>query len=214
MLSPILTNIKIRGLFICVLISFLIITRVEINTIIENDQMSYFDFRGSILTWLIFLAQGCYLGRYGCCYRPIPWLIANFITLFLSVFDTIYLVEKFGRGFGLKPTTFLYSYCVIMMLFSKQTRSFFNDKIISFLATIGHYSFWIYLVHYLVIGKLAFYVVTGIVPASRVANYWLLITISILCITFISGYLLQFALPRKLRVLIGLPKVRVSLGSK
>lgn len=64
--SPLLTSIRAKGLAICAAISLLVITRVELNTIIENQQMAYFDFRGSILSWLIFLAQGCYLGHHGC----------------------------------------------------------------------------------------------------------------------------------------------------
>lgn len=209
--SPLLTSIRAKGLAICAAISLLVITRVELNTIIENQQMAYFDFRGSILSWLIFLAQGCYLGHHGCEHRATPWLLAVIFTLALSVIDTLCLVGEFGRGFGMKPTSYIYSFCFIMLMFSTYTRKIFNNLVISSLACLGRLSFWIYLIHYIILGKLAYYVVTGIIKASIVANYWFFITIGILTISFASGYILQFILPRKMRLLFGLPKERLSL---
>ena len=66
----------------------------------------------------------------------------------LQVVETYYSITPNGSGFGIKPSTFVYSTFVIMFLFSKKVENTFKqNKLTKIICVIGDYSFGIYLIH-------------------------------------------------------------------
>lgn len=181
------------------------ILRVELNTIIGNEQMSFFEYRGSILTWIVFIAQGCYLSSHTKDYRIMPWIILTILSLFLCVADTQWLIQTYGRGYGMKPSSFMFAFCAIFVLFSSKLRSVHSRiNFTNILSKLGRMSFWIYLTHYILIGKIAYYVAEGKIKAIIIADNWLLATVVILSITYFSGVLLKLIIPFQYLTWIGI----------
>ena len=74
------------------------------------------------------------------------------IGLVLSITETYFLNINYGGGFGIKPSSFIYSLGVIMFLLTPMIKEGYkNNKFNSVISYVGGLSFGIYLIHYFII---------------------------------------------------------------
>ena len=82
-------------------------------------------------------------------------IIGIVLSLILQVIESNWLLTEFqyGVGFGIKPSSFLFSIMVILLAFSKRVEEAFkaNNSINNAVAFVGRVSFVVYLSHTLVI---------------------------------------------------------------
>ena len=107
-------------------------------------------YAGFFTVWLVFYMTGVYLGRFSdrAYNLSLPLLIV-LIGLILSQMESSYLVSHYGTGYGVKPSSFLYAFGIILFLFSSRTEKIIrkllgdSNKILIY---VGNISFAIYLV--------------------------------------------------------------------
>lgn len=110
-------------------------------------------YAGFFPLWIAFYALGVTLRERERKY-DIKWLIfLSLLALLLQLFESYYLDRIGGVGFGIKPSSFLFSYIVILLLFSKKAEGSYTASSIVYriITWIGELSFGIYLTHYLLI---------------------------------------------------------------
>lgn len=77
-------------------------------------------YAGSAFVWLMFFGVGVYLSKRERDYQ-IGWLILGLVISFISMFfETQYLYMETGFGVGIKPSSFVFSFLSILVLFSKK----------------------------------------------------------------------------------------------
>lgn len=113
--------------------------------------------------WIVFFVVGVYLSRVERNYS-IGWItVGVFITLLLQVIEARYLCSFHGVGQGIKPSSFVFSMLMLLLLFSKKFEETYNRRnsyIKRGISKIGEVSFVVYLSHTLVIllaGKIGLY---------------------------------------------------------
>ena len=76
-------------------------------------------------------------------------LIISIFGFMLSVIDSHYLLDHYGKGVGIKPSSFIYSSGMIFLMFSNKVENLIRrtGAIYRFIIWIGSLSFGIYLVH-------------------------------------------------------------------
>ena len=104
---------------------------------------------GPVFLWLFFFWLGFYLSKNDRTYK-ISWIIIGCIISFvIMILETKLKIENTGSGYGIKPSSFIFSTLFIILLFSRLFESacnpsnFFNKIIVK----IGELSFAIYLIH-------------------------------------------------------------------
>lgn len=106
-------------------------------------------YAGPFVTWIIFFYTGLMLSRSRREY-PITLLIALLIvSIGMMLAETYLLQEKGKSGFGIKPSVYIYSFIMILILFSAKVQRLFNERlwINRIVCHIGRVSFGIYLIH-------------------------------------------------------------------
>ena len=103
----------------------------------------------------------------------------------------------FGIGIDLPVSIVIYSCGVILILFSTHTEKLFNKfpKYLEWLASIGRYSFVIYLIHLYVLLFFYHFVAT---------NYWSIKWLCASILSYASVWLLDKVVPNKQKKYIGL----------
>ena len=153
-------------------------------------------FAGPVIVWLIFFWLGVYISRSSRDY-DIRWiLIGGIISFVLMVIETKFRHESTGGGYGIKPSSFVFSFLMILLLFSKRIEmQYKSGNIINkVLVVMGNYSFPIYLIHCFVI-ILVFHFVS--VPV------WIVRWAIVVVITMLIIYLARKVLPKKYLKIIG-----------
>lgn len=153
-------------------------------------------FAGPVIVWLIFFWIGVFLSRRERNYK-IGWIFIGVLLSFvLMLIETKYRHEATGGGYGIKPSSFIFSFLMILLLLSKRMeQKYVKDNIINkVLTVVGDYSFPIYLIHYFVI-TIVFHFVT-------VSN-WIARWIVVVSITMLFIYIVRKVLPNKCLKIIG-----------
>lgn len=110
-------------------------------------------FAGPVIVWLIFFWIGVFLSRSERNYK-IGWIFVGVLVSFaLMLIETKFRHEASGGGYGIKPSSFIFSFLMILLLLSKRMElKYVKDNIINKALTIvGDYSFPMYLIHCFVI---------------------------------------------------------------
>lgn len=118
-------------------------------------------FAGPVIVWLIFFWIGAFLSRSERNYK-IGWIFVGVLVSFaLMLIETKFRHEATGGGYGIKPSSFIFSFLMILLLLSKRMeQKYVKDNIINkVLTVVGDYSFPIYLIHCFVI-TIVFHFVT------------------------------------------------------
>lgn len=153
-------------------------------------------FAGPVIVWLIFFWIGVFLSRSERNYK-IGWIFVGvFISFALMLIETKFRHEATGGGYGIKPSSFIFSFLMILLLFSKRIEhKYVKDNVINkALIVVGDYSFSIYLIHCFVI-TIVFHFVT-------ISNWIVRWTIAV-AITMLFICLVRKVLPNKSLKIIG-----------
>lgn len=153
-------------------------------------------FAGPVIVWLIFFWIGVFLSRSERSYK-IGWIFVGvFISFALMLIETKFRHEATGGGYGIKPSSFIFSFLMILLLFSKRIEhKYVKDNVINkALIVVGDYSFSIYLIHCFVI-TIVFHFVT-------ISNWIVRWTIAV-AITMLFICLVRKVLPNKCLKIIG-----------
>lgn len=127
-------------------------------------------FAGPFPLWLMFFCEGILIGKKGRDYN-IGWVaVLAIVALALSVTEAKYIFRMDGGGTGVKPSSFIFSALMILLLFSAKTERFFKKLGWAYyvLKWIGGLSFGIYLMHCYIVSCLS------VVALPSVLNYWLI----------------------------------------
>lgn len=153
-------------------------------------------FAGPVIVWLIFFWIGVFLSRSERNYK-IEWIFVGVLISFaLMLIETKYRHEATGGGYGIKPSSFIFSFLMILLLLSKRMeQKYVKDNIINkVLTVVGDYSFPIYLIHCFVI-TIVFHFVT---ISNWIARWTIVVAITMLFI-----YIVRKVLPIKCLKIIG-----------
>ena len=153
-------------------------------------------FAGPVIVWLIFFWIGVFLSRRERDYKIGKIFIGVLLSFVLMLIETKYRHEATGGGYGIKPSSFIFSFLMILLLFSKRIEhKYVKDKVINkALIVVGDYSFSIYLIHCFVI-TIVFHFVT-------ISN-WIVRWTIVVAITMLFICLVPKVLPNKCLKIIG-----------
>lgn len=186
MLNPLSGGVILSLSLICVaVISYTSITRFPLIV-----------FAGPVIVWLIFFWIGVFLSRSERNYK-IGWIFVGVLVSFaLMLIETKFRHEATGGGYGIKPSSFIFSFLMILLLLSKRMElKYVKDNIINKALTIvGDYSFPMYLIHCFVI-TIVFHFVT-------ISN-WIVRWTIVVAITMLFICLVRKVLPNKCLKIIG-----------
>ena len=76
-------------------------------------------------------------------------MVISILGFILSVIESDYLLDHYGKGVGIKPSSYIYSAGMIFLMFSNKVENLIRrtGAIYRFIIWIGSLSFGIYLVH-------------------------------------------------------------------
>ena len=141
---------KRRGVIASCLISFAWIAGVMYMNTIQGKGIPLILYAGPLPCWLMFFVLGVMIGHkpernYSIIF-PIVITILGFI---LSVIESDYLLAHYGKGVGIKPSSFIYSAGMIFLMFSNKVENLLSRTgiIYRIMIWIGSLSFGIYLIH-------------------------------------------------------------------
>ena len=141
---------KRRVVIVSCLISFAWIAGVMYMNTIQGKGIPLILYAGPLPCWLMFFVLGVMIGH-----KPernysiiLPMVIA-ILGFILSVIGTDYLLDHYGKGVGIKPSSFIYSAGMIFLMFSNKVENLIRrtGAIYRFIIWIGSLSFGIYLIH-------------------------------------------------------------------
>lgn len=107
-------------------------------------------FAGPLPCWLMFFVLGVVIGhKPERNYSIILPIVITILGLMLSIMESDYLLDHYGKGVGIKPSSFIYSTGMIFLMFSNKMEKFLSQTsfIYKFIIWIGSLSFSIYLIH-------------------------------------------------------------------
>ena len=138
------------GVIASCLVSFAWIAGVMYMNTIQGKGIPLILYAGPLPCWLMFFVLGVMIGHkpernYSIIF-PIVITILGFI---LSVIESDYLLAHYGKGVGIKPSSFVYSSGMIFLMFSNKLENLIRrtGAIYRFFIWIGSLSFGIYLIH-------------------------------------------------------------------
>lgn len=153
-------------------------------------------FAGPVIVWLIFFWIGAFLSRSERNYK-IGWIFVGVLVSFaLMLIETKFRHEATGGGYGIKPSSFIFSFLMILLLLSKRMeQKYVKDNIINkVLTVVGDYSFPIYLIHC--------FVITIVFRFVTISN-WIVRWTIVVAITMLFICLVRKVLPNKCLKIIG-----------
>lgn len=148
LLLPLIVNNRGLGGAISVVLSMISIWYIAYSGFNHYPSIYY---AGPVTTWIMFFSLGVVLGNKKRNYSIlIPLLLVTFGYVG-ELLETFYLNLKYGGGLGIKPTSFMFSTGMILLLFQSKIEHIYhhtNIRNLDYIASIGRDSYCIYLIHY------------------------------------------------------------------
>ena len=141
---------KRRVVIVSCLISFAWIAGVMYMNTIQGKGIPLILYAGPLPCWLMFFVLGVMIGhKPERNYSIILPMVITILGFILSVIESDYLLNHFGKGVGIKPSSFIYSAGMIFLMFSNKVENLIRQTgaIYRFIIWIGSISFGIYLIH-------------------------------------------------------------------
>lgn len=199
-LSPVLYKLNKwkGGIIISCLITAIAVSFVSYELNIKGVTLPLIVYAGPFPVWLAFFSIGMYLGsRKSRDYKITPWIWAVVIGLVLCYLETKFLLSFHNKGLGLKLSLHIYSFALIVLLFSERVQNYLSkdNPVFRFFTWLGSISFGIYLTH--------MYIVTFLVRNNFIYG-WFVDTAVVLLSTAFLLYLLEKILPSGITRYLGL----------
>ena len=167
------------------------------NTI-QGNELPLILYAGPLPCWLMFFVLGVMIGH-----KPernysisLP-IIISVLGFMLSIIESYYLLNHYGKGVGIKPSTYIYSAGMIFLMFSNKMETLISRTgvIYRFIIWIGSLSFGIYLIHRYFVSFLA---------NILTIDSWLLQWAIALFLTIVLIQILRKLLPTKYHKYLGI----------
>ena len=124
-------------------------------------------------------------------------LLVGFI---LSFLESYYLLSHYTLGFGIKPSSFIFSLGAVLFLMSAKVENVVEkcqNVLFRFLEYIGSVSFIVYLIHC--------YAISWVLPHSGIFNdYWLTKWLLVVFSALLGVQLMKRLIPARLRYYFGI----------
>lgn len=149
-LFPILRKTNIHTLIVTFIITIISVGFISYLDYISEYNLSLLRKAGPFPIWIVFFCLGIYLGKMQeRNYSIFPWFIMLLLGIIISFIETKWLYQSYHTGFGIKISTHIYSFAVIVLLFSNKIQKIFNEKsfLFNIITYLGRISFGIYLIH-------------------------------------------------------------------
>ena len=107
-------------------------------------------YAGPLPCWLMFFVLGVMIGHKPArTYSIIHPVVVAILGYALSVMESNYLLDHYGKGVGINPSSFIYSAGMVFLMFSNKMENLFSRTgiIYRFIIWLGSLSFGIYLIH-------------------------------------------------------------------
>lgn len=143
-------NKRRGGVIVSCFSSLAWIAGVEYMNTIQGKGIPLILYAGPLPCWLMFFVLGVMIGhkpaRTYSIFLPVVVAILGYA---LSVMESNYLLDHYGKGVGIKPSSFIYSAGMVFLMFSNKMENLFSRTgiIYRFIIWIGSLSFGIYLIH-------------------------------------------------------------------
>lgn len=190
LLLPLLQRIaNKKGLIVSTITSFISLGIFFYLSKIKLLSIPLILYAGPFPVWLMFFVLGLWLGNNRIKTSTKMLFISVIIGLFISIAETycIFQITDSFRGLGLKIGAFIYSFAVILFLFSLEYQPIKKSKLWEFMSYLGRISFGVYLIHMYILN----FIVQKVVNAYGYFNYFfeqvfLIGMTAILCIGVIT----------------------------
>lgn len=191
MLLPLLKRLaNKRGLILSTLISFLAVNVLYFTKILGFVNIPLIIYAGPFPVWLMFFVLGLYLGRNRIKSSKMKLFIFVLIGLIISIAETYFIFKLTNsfQGLGIKIGAFIYSFSVILLLFSLDFQPKRKHRLWLSMAYIGRVSFGIYLIHIYILN----YLIRNLAKGLDFSNYFLeqlfiISTTTIVCVCIITA---------------------------
>lgn len=143
-------NKRREGVIVSCLISFAWIAGVMYMNTIQGKGIPLILYAGPLPCWLMFFVLGVRIGhKPERNYSIILPMVISILGFILSVIESDYLLDHYGKGVGIKPSSFIYSAGMIFLMFSNKVEKLVSRTgiIYRLFIWIGSLSFSIYLIH-------------------------------------------------------------------
>ena len=181
---------KVTGLIFAALVSAACMIIIFYMTNVKNISIPLILYAGPFPVWIVFFVLGIFLGRREqLSISSKSLFLLTLLGLLISIAETylhIYVSGSF-QGLGIKLGAFIYSFAIILLLFSFQTTKSSNSPIWRFIVYLGRISFGVYLTHLFFLN----YLVKPVVFRLNTNNYfidqllYILLTV-FCCVSFVT----------------------------
>ena len=186
------------GVIVSCLISFAWIAGVMYINTIQGKGIPLILYAGPLPCWLMFFVLGVMIGhKPERNYSIILPMVISILGFILSVIESDYLLDHYGKGVGIKPSSFIYSAGMIFLMFSNKVEKLVSRTgiIYRLFIWIGSLSFSIYLIHC--------YFVSFLAKRLTIDNWLLQWSIS-LSLTVVFILILRKLIPTKYQKYLGI----------
>lgn len=143
------TRIMLISSIIISAISVIVITYLNSIKVLQLPLILY---AGPFVTWFVFYMLGVYYAKHDREYSLKGVLFLILVGFVLECVEAYYLNTNYGGGVGIKLSSFIYSYGVILLVLSPKIQAVYKDNLFtSFIVYVGKISFGVYLTHCYVI---------------------------------------------------------------
>lgn len=194
LLLPIIQKYKDIMMPISMIITIIAISLITYLIQIQGMQLPLIVYAGPFATWFVFFMFGVYYSSSKINYSLAEAIMVVIIGFILECIETYWLNTKYGGGYGIKLSAFIYSFGVMMLVLSPTVKSSYkSNQFTAIIAYIGKVSFGIYLIHCLVIKMLG-----GILHVFGWSFSWLVVVIISSVLVMVARRILPYKLNRYL----------------
>lgn len=156
-------------------------------------------YAGFCLLWLWFFVIGCKLSQSDRQYSVMIPIIVSIIGIIASFLEGSYLIENYGGGAGIKPSSFAFSAGMCYLLLSSRMEKYYdsiNGKITNVIEYLGKNSFVLYLLH--------IHVVKYTHKVLDITNSWAIYFIVVLILSIMLVELIKRLVPSRYHYCLGI----------
>lgn len=136
------------GLLVASIVSIVTIGSLTYISSIQGLNIPLILFAGPFPVWIVFFVLGIRLGKINRDYNITVWIFVIIIGILLSYIESSILYSIHNKGLGIKISSFIYAFAIIMTLFSTKLETKYKHKgIAKTISYVGSISFGMYLIH-------------------------------------------------------------------